>query len=77
MRYGFDDASEMATRQAGSGDYFTAEQLLSLAWRVAGATMAAIGVPRAELADYGAIVEPTIHEIVREYGVTIPEGYRR
>jgi hypothetical protein len=47
MRYGFDDASEMATRQAGSGDYFTAEQLLSLAWRVAGATMASLREARA------------------------------
>jgi hypothetical protein len=39
--------------------------------------MAAMGVPRADLHAYGELVEPTIHEIIREYGVRIPEGYRR
>jgi hypothetical protein len=72
-----DAVSLDANREAGSGHYFTAEQVLALAWKVAGATMAAMGVPRADLRAYGELVEPTIHEIVSEYGVKIPENYRR
>ncbi len=54
---------------------FTAEQLLELVWKVAGASMAAIGVDRADMPAIGAMVAPTINEIVRDYGITVPENY--
>ena len=60
-----------------SGGYFTAPELLDLAWKVAGATMAAVGVPRENVPSLGSLVAPTIHELVREYGIEIPENYRR
>jgi len=41
-----------------------AEQLLEFAWRVAGATMAALGVPRENLQYFGKLVEPTIQDLV-------------
>jgi len=88
-RYGFSTPADIQDSDAGSagstgsgsaegsGRYFSAEQVLGLAWKVAGATMAAMGVPRADLPAYGELVEPTIHEIVSEYGVKVPENYRR
>ncbi len=77
-RYGLGDQSARQSDSEPAAEYhFTAEDLLALSWRVAGATMAAMGVPRADLHAYGELVEPTIHEIIREYGVRIPEGYRR
>ncbi len=76
-RYGFSDHGDVADSEEASGNYFTAEQVLGLAWKVAGATMAAMGVPRDDLRAFGELVEPTINEIVREYGVTIPKDYRR
>jgi hypothetical protein len=60
-----------------SGYYLTAEELLDLAWQVAGATMAALGIDRDEIPAYGNLVAPTVYELVRERGVTIPEDYRR
>ena len=63
------------TRSAS--DYtFTAEQLLRLVWNAAGATMAAVGVPEHELLSIGQRLTSTLNEIVSEYGVTIPDGYR-
>lgn len=56
-----------------SGDYFTSEQLSRLAWQVAGATMAALGVAREDIAAYGKLVEPTINEILVDHGITVPE----
>jgi hypothetical protein len=77
-RYGLGDQHAGESGSEPVAEYhLTAEDLLGLSWRVAGATMAAMGIPRSDLRAYGEMVEPTIHEIIREYGVTIPEGYRR
>jgi hypothetical protein len=76
-RYGFGDLADVAGDEAVFEYHFSAEQLLGLAWRVAGATMAALGIPRSDLPAFGELVEPTINQIVREYGVEIPKGYRR
>ncbi len=56
-----------------SGHYFTSEQLSRLAWQVAGATMAAVGVAREDMAAYGKLVEPTINEILVHHGITVAE----
>jgi hypothetical protein len=60
-----------------AGYYLTAEELIDLAWQVAGATMAALGIDRDEIPAYGNVVAPTIYELVRERGITVPKDYRR
>jgi hypothetical protein len=77
-RYGFvNEPVEESDADLRSGYSFTAEQLLDLAWKTAGATMAALGVKPEELPTFGNLVAPTIHELLREYGITVPEDYRR
>lgn len=76
-QHGLDSRTSPGDGDAASGQYLTAEQLLELAWKVAGATMAALGVPQDDLLAVGNRVAPIINDLVREYGVTIPESYRR
>lgn len=66
-----------SNRDLVSGYYLTAEELLDLAWQVAGATMAALGIDRDEIPAYGHLVAPTIYELVRERGIIVPKDYRR
>jgi hypothetical protein len=67
----------MATEIPGTHDAsryrLTAEQLQELAWRVAGATMASLGVAREDLPYLGKQVEPAIEELIRDYLVVISE----
>jgi hypothetical protein len=72
-----DGGAEPCESDLPAGEYFSSEQLLELAWKVAGATMAALGVAREDLAACGNRVSPIINDIVGEYGITIPESYRR
>jgi hypothetical protein len=66
-----------SNRDLVSGYYLTAEELLDLAWQVAGATMAALGIDRDEIPAYGNLVAPTVYDLVRERGITVPKDYRR
>jgi hypothetical protein len=76
-QHGLNGAVEPRESDPHAGEYFSSEQLLELAWKVAGATMAAVGVPREDLPACGNRVSPIINDIVGEYGITIPESYRR
>jgi hypothetical protein len=76
-RHGLDRRTAPGDGDAASGEYLTAEQLLELAWKVAGATMAALGVPQDDLPAFGNRIAPIINDLVQECGVTIPESYRR
>jgi hypothetical protein len=51
----------------------TTEQVRELAWRVAGATMAGLGVAHEDLPRLGKLVEPVIEDLIREYLVVIAE----
>jgi hypothetical protein len=62
--------------ESGRERHLTPDQLLSLVWKVAGATMAAVDVPEDELLAVGHRLASTLHQIVRDYGVTIPDGFR-
>lgn len=54
-----------------SRHYVTTEQLRELAWRVAGATMAGLGVAQEDLPRLGKQVEPAIEGLISEYLVVI------
>jgi hypothetical protein len=76
-RHGFVQDRADSNSDVLSGYHLTAEELLDLAWQVAGATMAALGIDRDEIPAYGNLVAPTVYELVRERGITVPKDYRR
>jgi hypothetical protein len=53
--------------------HVTPDQLRELAWRVAGATMASLGIAQEDLPRLGKLVEPAIEDLIREYLVAIAE----
>lgn len=58
---------------SASSYQLTAEQLRELAWRVAGATMAGLGMAQEDLPRLGKLVEPAIEDLIREYLVVIAQ----